>query len=169
MREEGVVKMGEDMHCGDGRPDPGQDGCVAIVGAGYVGLALAAYLVQRGRLVFLVEVDPERRRALAKGELPIHEEGVDSVLIPALRDGVVAVTGELERALEAARVVFVTVGTPTGGDGHPDLGAVTTVIGELRAHAKPGTVVVLKSTVPPGTGRLFQDRVHSGVGCDLRI
>jgi UDPglucose 6-dehydrogenase len=151
--------MGDGMD-GSRTGAPRQDGCVAIVGAGYVGLALAAYLVQRGRSVFLVEIDPERRGALANGELPIYEDGVDSVLIPAVRDAAVVVTGELERALDATRMVFVAVGTPSGSDGQPDLDAVSTVVSELRTHAKPGTVVVLKSTVPPGTGRLFQDQLE---------
>jgi UDPglucose 6-dehydrogenase len=136
--------------------DPPSDDCVAIVGAGYVGLALAAYLVLRGRSVLLVEANPGRREALAEGEMPIFEEGVGPVLAPAVRDGRVVVTGDLSRALDAARMVFVAVGTPSAADDHPDLGAVTAVVNELRSHAKPGTVVVLKSTVPPGTGRLVQ-------------
>jgi UDPglucose 6-dehydrogenase len=104
----------------------------------------------------MVEADPERRLALARGEMPIFEEGVGSVLAPAVREGRVVVTGDLSRALDAARMVFVAVGTPSAADDHPDLSAVISVVSELRAHAKPGTVVVLKSTVPPGTGRLIQ-------------
>jgi UDPglucose 6-dehydrogenase len=142
-----------------GTQDPPSDDCVAIVGAGYVGLALAAYLVLRGRSVLLVEANPERRQALAAGQMPIFEEGVGSVLAPAVRAGRVVVTGDLSRALDAARMVFVAVGTPSAADDHPDLSAVISVVGELRAHAKPGTVVVLKSTVPPGTGRLVQQQL----------
>jgi UDPglucose 6-dehydrogenase len=133
---------------------------VAIVGGGYVGLALAAYLVTSGRSVFLVEADLERRQALGRGEVPIHEPGVDSVLAQARQEGALDVTGDLGEALDVTRMVFVTVGTPSSVDDHPDLSAVTSVIGELRAHAKPGTVVVLKSTVPPGTGRRIQEQLQ---------
>lgn len=137
-----------------------QDGCVTIVGGGYVGLALAAHLVLRGRSVVLVEADPARRDALARGEMPIYEAGVDSVLAKAVRESAVTVTGDLGRALDEARMVFVAVGTPSAADGHPDLSAVTSVVSELRIHAKPGTVVVLKSTVPPGTTRRLQEQLQ---------
>jgi UDPglucose 6-dehydrogenase len=143
-----------------GHEDPGRDGCVAIVGAGYVGLALAAYLVTTGRSVLLVEADPERRTALARGEIPIYEAGLDSVLAPAMREATLVVTGDLGRALDATRMVFVAVGTPSAADDNPDLSAVTSVVSELRTHAKPGTVVVLKSTVPPGTGRSIQEQLQ---------
>jgi UDPglucose 6-dehydrogenase len=138
----------------------GQDGCVTIVGGGYVGLALAAHLVLSGRSVALVEADPVRRDALARGEMPIYEAGVDSVLAKAVRESAVTVTSDLGRALDETRMVFVAVGTPSAADGHPDLSAVTSVVGEMRIHAKPGTVVVLKSTVPPGTTRLLQEQLQ---------
>lgn len=141
-------------------PGDSQDGCVAVVGAGYVGLALAAYLVTNGRSVLLVEANPERRDTLTRGEMPIYEAGVDSVLASAVREASLVVTGDLGRALDATRMVFVTVGTPPGANDHPDLSAVTSVVNELRAHAKPGTVVVLKSTVPPGTGRQVQEQLE---------
>jgi UDPglucose 6-dehydrogenase len=137
-----------------------QDGCVTIVGGGYVGLALAAHLVTNGRSVVLVEVDSTRRDSLARGEMPIYEVGVDSVLAQAIRDSAVKVTGDLRRALDETRMVFVAVGTPSAADGHPDLSAVNSVVSELRVHAKPGTVVVLKSTVPPGTTRRVQDQLQ---------
>src|SRR6185312_10613836 len=96
------------------RRPPGQDGCVGVVGGGYVGLALAAYLVTSGRSVLLVEADAERRHALSRGEMPIYEAGVDSVLSRALREASLVVTGDLGLALDATRMVFITVGTPPG-------------------------------------------------------
>lgn len=137
-----------------------QDRCVTIVGGGYVGLALAAYLVMNGRSVVLVEADPERRHALARGEMPIYEAGVDSVLAQAVRESLVVVTGDLGGALDSTRLVFVAVGTPSAADGNPDLSAVASVVSDLRVHAKPGTVVVLKSTVPPGTTRWCQEQLQ---------
>lgn len=144
----------------DGRGSPSRDGSVAIVGGGYVGLTLAAYLLTSGRSVLLVEADPERRHALSRCEMPIYEAGVDSVIASGAREGALEVTGDIGRALDAVRIVFVTVGTPPAADGHPDLSAVTSVVTELRVHAKPGTVVVVKSTVPPGTGRVIQERLE---------
>jgi len=146
----------------DGNEHSGQDRdwVVAIVGGGYVGLTLAAYLLASGRSVLLVEADPQRRHTLSRGEVPIYEAGVDSVLGQAVREATLEVTGDLEQALDVARMVFVTVGTPQAADDHPDLSAVASVITELRVHAKPGTVVAVKSTVPPGTARLIQEQLE---------
>jgi UDPglucose 6-dehydrogenase len=140
--------------------NPGQDRNVAVVGGGYVGLTLAAYLVTTGRSVSLVEIASERRDALARGEVPLHEPGVESVLRQALRESALDVTADLGRALDATRMVFITVGTPSSANHYPDLSAVTSVINELRVHARPGTVVVLKSTVPPGTARRIQEQLQ---------
>lgn len=139
---------------------PEQDGCVAIVGGGYVGLALAAYVVTSGRSVVLVEADPERRHALARGEMPIYEAGVDPVLRQAVQEATLVVTEDLGRALDVTRMVFITVGTPPAANDRPDLSAVTSVASALRVQAKPGTVVVLKSTVPPGTCRQIQEQLQ---------
>jgi len=139
---------------------PEQDGCVTIVGGGYVGLALAAYLIINGRSVVLVEADPERRHALAQGEMPIYEAGVGPVLAQAVEESALVVTGDLGRALDATRMAFIAVGTPSGAGGDPDLTAVASVVSDLRVHAKPGTVVVLKSTVPPGTTRRFAGQLR---------
>lgn len=155
--QEGRVSAASDGH-EHGSHD--SDGVVAIVGGGYVGLTLAAYLLTSERSVTLVEADPQRRHALSRGEMPIHEEGLDSVLGQALREGTLEVTGDLGQALDVARMVFVTVGTPQAADDHPDLSAVISVVSELRVHAKPGTVVVVKSTVPPGTARLIQEQLE---------
>lgn len=145
---------------GDGNGNVGPDEWVTVVGAGYVGLALTAYLVTTGRSVVLVEADPERRHAIARGEMPIHEAGVDSAVTQALREQALVVTGDIGRALDSTRMVFVAVGTPSAVTGYPDLSAVASVVSELRVHAKPGTVVVMKSTVPPGTSRRIQQQLQ---------
>src|SRR5579875_2542413 len=111
-----------------GRAVPVHDRCVAIVGGGYAGLALAAHLVTSGRSVFLVEADPGRRDALIRGEIPIYEPGLDSVLTRAAGEAALHVTGDLRRALGATRMAFITVGTPSAEDHHPDLSAVNSVI-----------------------------------------
>ena len=60
-------------------PQP-DDHVICVIGAGYVGLVTAAGLAERGREVRVVEVDRERRAAVAAGLSPIHEEGLDDLL-----------------------------------------------------------------------------------------
>jgi UDPglucose 6-dehydrogenase len=131
------------------------------VGGGYVGLAVAAHLVTKGRLVCLVEVDPERRLALGQGRMPFYEPGLDSILEWATREAVLQVTGDLGSVLSDSRMVFVAVGTPPAEHHEPDLRAINSVISQVRAHAKPGTVLTIKSTVPPGTARRIQRQLEA--------
>jgi UDPglucose 6-dehydrogenase len=104
----------------------------------------------------MVEVDPERREQISRGEAPIFEPGLDSLLGEALRTQTLAVEPDLAAALRVNRLVVVAVGTPSLPDGRADLTALNHVVAGISEHALPGTVVVIKSTVPPGTGRRIQ-------------
>jgi UDPglucose 6-dehydrogenase len=133
---------------------------VAVVGAGYVGLITAAGLASKGLRVWCVDQDPVRVKQLKAGEVPFSEPGLPE-LLAAARITLHPVES-LREAFVAApdiRMVFVAVGTPTLKDkrtgeevvsGAPDLDDVMGVAGEVAAY--PGVAVVMKSTVPPGTG-----------------
>ena len=124
---------------------------IAVVGAGYVGLVHGSCLAAAGRAVTMVEVDEERRRVLQSGRVPIYEPGLDRLIQTALEAGNLRVTGDIAAALVDARIVIVAVGTPSAADGRADLSAVDAVVASVREHARAGTVLVIKSTVPPGT------------------
>jgi UDPglucose 6-dehydrogenase len=122
---------------------------VAVFGAGYVGLVTGACLADLGHDVVVRDVVPEKVDALERGQIPIYEPGLDDVVArarPRLR-----FTLDVDEALGGAEYVFVCVGTPATYSGDADLSAVWTVIDELGA-ARPDAVVVMKSTVPVGTG-----------------
>src|SRR5215210_622376 len=122
---------------------------VALFGAGYVGLVTGACLADLGHDVVVRDVVAEKVDALQRGEIPIYEPGLDDVVArarPRLR-----FTLDVREALEGAEFVFVCVGTPATYSGDADLSAVWTVVDELRA-AGPDAIVVMKSTVPVGTG-----------------
>ncbi|HEX3605544.1 MAG TPA: UDP-glucose/GDP-mannose dehydrogenase family protein [Candidatus Dormibacteraeota bacterium] len=136
------------------------DRTIAIAGAGYVGLVTGACLASADRRVVMVEVDPERRQTLAEGRVPIYEPGLEPVLRAALEAGHLRVTDDWEEALAEATMVVVAVGTPPRADGRADLTAVEGVIATVRAHARPGTVLVMKSTVPPGTSARLQQQLR---------
>ena len=122
---------------------------VAVFGAGYVGLVTGACLADLGHDVVVRDVLPDKVEALQGGGIPIYEPGLDDVVArarPRLR-----FTLDVREALAGAEFVFVCVGTPATYSGDADLSAVWTVVDELRA-AGPDAVVVMKSTVPVGTG-----------------
>jgi UDPglucose 6-dehydrogenase len=121
---------------------------LAIFGAGYVGLVTAACFAELGHDVAVRDVLPERIEALLAGELPIYEPGLDDLLE---RNGErLRFTTDVREALDGADFLFICVGTPPTYSGDADLSAVWTVLDELPQDTR--TTVVMKSTVPVGTG-----------------
>jgi UDPglucose 6-dehydrogenase len=127
---------------------------VAIVGMGYVGLVTGVCLAEKGLQVTCVELDEEKVQAVAGGVPPIHEDGLEELLARNL-GGRFEATTDLAAAVGDAEVTMIAVGTPFDGT-EIDLGAVraaTRSIGEaIRGH-DDFPVVVVKSTVVPGTTR----------------
>jgi UDPglucose 6-dehydrogenase len=121
---------------------------IAVFGAGYVGLVSGACFADLGHDVRIRDVIPERIEALRRGVVPIHEPGLDDVLARAADR--MLFTLDVGEALEDAEFVFVAVGTPPTLSGDADLSAVWTVVDELPADTR--AVLVMKSTVPVGTG-----------------
>jgi UDPglucose 6-dehydrogenase len=121
---------------------------IAVFGAGYVGLVTGACFADLGHDVILRDVLPERIEQLRRGEVPIYEPGLDEV-IERNRDRL-AFTLDVREAVSGAEYLYVAVGTPPTYSGDADLSAVWTVVDELPAETR--AIVVMKSTVPVGTG-----------------
>ena len=126
----------------------------AVVGMGYVGAVSAAALAQRDWAVVGVEVNPTMSALLQAGASPISEPGLNEAIAAATEAGRFQATDDLAAAVRDAEVVMVAVGTPTGDDGQADLEAIDRVTEQLaealRTHPGP-CVVMIRSTVPPGT------------------
>jgi UDPglucose 6-dehydrogenase len=133
-----------------------QSAVVGIFGAGYVGLVTGACFAELGHRVVVRDVVPERIAELRAGKLPIYEPGLDE-LVERNRERL-AFTLDVAEVVDAAEFLFVCVDTPSTYSGDADLSRVWTVIDELPGDLA-GTVLVMKSTVPVGTG----DRVRSAL------
>jgi UDPglucose 6-dehydrogenase len=122
---------------------------VGVFGAGYVGLVTAACLAELGNDVVVRDVVVEKIEKLRRGQVPIHEPGLDELL--AQNAERLDFTLDAADAVEGAEFLFICVDTPPLYSGDADLSRVWTVIDELpRVGGNP--VVVMKSTVPVGTG-----------------
>lgn len=125
---------------------------VAIIGSGYVGLVSGACFADFGHEVTCIDKDESKIRALKRGEIPIYEPGLDELVASNVR------AGRLDFAVDftpvrSADIVMIAVGTPSRrGDGHADLSYVHAAAKEIAEHISGFTVVVMKSTVPVGTG-----------------
>ena len=124
---------------------------IGVIGAGYVGLVTGACLASLGHSVTLRDIDPEKVRMIEAGEPPIHEDGL-AQLMAEHRERLTA-TLDLAQMLAASEIVFIAVDTPPTHSGDADLSRVMTVLEELEAVGGTGDhVLVMKSTVPVGTG-----------------
>jgi UDPglucose 6-dehydrogenase len=124
---------------------------VAVVGAGYVGLASALSLAHGGHRVTVLERDAARVATLRKGEDPLGESGFEALATAT----VVTYTTEPSAALVDADVILVAVGTPTSERGGADLTALHAAARTIDGTARPCTVLV-RSTVPVGTADELQ-------------
>jgi UDPglucose 6-dehydrogenase len=122
---------------------------ISVFGAGYAGLVTGVCFAELGHTVAIRDILPERIEKLRGGEVTIFEPELEE-LIERNRSKL-TFTLDAGEALDGAEFVFVCVGTPPTYSGDADLSAVWTVIDEL-AIARPGSTLVMKSTVPVGTG-----------------
>jgi UDPglucose 6-dehydrogenase len=127
---------------------------IAVIGTGYVGLVSGACFSEFGVSVVCVDKEEAKIARLRRGEMPIYEPGLESLVAANVAAGRLSFTTELKPAIAGADAVFIAVGTPSRrGDGHADLSYVFAAAEEIGGALTDYTVVVTKSTVPVGTGR----------------
>jgi UDPglucose 6-dehydrogenase len=132
---------------------------VAIIGLGYVGLTTSLGLAKIGNSVIGVEINPERLGSLNSGVLPIFEPGLDSELVNSLKSGRLSLTESIKEAAEISKMFFVCVPTPQDDNGAADLKYVIAASKQIADCASPGSVIVVKSTVPVGTGEMLRKTI----------
>ena len=126
---------------------------VAMIGTGYVGLVSGVCFSEFGLDVVCVDKNADKIDRLNRGELPLYEPGLDSLMAGNVKGGRLSFTTDLGQAVNGAEAVFIAVGTPSRrGDGHADVSFVHEAAGEIAAAISGYTVIVNKSTVPVGTG-----------------
>ncbi len=136
---------------------------IGVIGTGYVGLVTAAGFAELGSDVWCVDIDAEKVERLQRGEVPIYEPGLAEVL--AENRSRIHFSTDIGDALANARLLFVAVGTPPTLSGDADLTAVHAVVDAISDSGEHA--LVMKSTVPCGTGRTiqrtFRDRGMEGM------
>ena len=124
---------------------------ITVVGAGYVGLVTGACLAEMGNHVVCLDIDPRKIAMLQQGKLPIHEPGLDAVVLRNIAAGRLQFTTDGAAAVAHGTLQFIGVGTPPDEDGSADLQYVLAAAANIGQHMTDYKVVVDKSTVPVGT------------------
>jgi len=134
---------------------------IGVIGTGYVGLVTAVGFAELGSEVYCVDIDHAKIELLSRGEVPIYEPGLAELIA---RNGErLHFSTSLDEAVAGARLLFVSVGTPPTYAGDADLSAVLAVVEAMPASAEHA--LVMKSTVPCGTGRsIVRMLVEAGKG-----
>jgi UDPglucose 6-dehydrogenase len=134
---------------------------IAVIGAGYVGLVTGAGLADFGNDVICVDVDVKKIEALRNGQIPIYEPGLDTLVKKNVTEGRLHFTTDLPEAIRKGRAIFIAVGTPPKEDGSADLRYVEAVARSIAEHMNGPKLVITKSTVPIGTGRMIEQIIES--------
>jgi len=127
---------------------------VAVYGLGKMGLPLAAVLADITGTVTGVDIDPEVVAAIERGESPVDgEPGLPELVAETAANGSLRATTESDRAAADATIHVVIVPTLVDESDEPDLSALLAAVDAIATGLSPGDLVVIESTVPPGTTR----------------
>jgi UDPglucose 6-dehydrogenase len=129
---------------------------ITVIGCGYLGATHAAAMADLGHEVLGMEIDAEKREALARGEAPMYEPQLDELLARTVASGQLRFTDSYAEVAAFGEIHFVCVGTPQQPERlAADVSQVESAISGLAPHLDRPTLVVGKSTVPVGTaGRM---------------
>lgn len=127
---------------------------ISVFGLGYVGAVSCGCLPELGHEVIGVDTNPLKVEMINAGQSPVVEEGINELIGQAVRCGKLRATGDLRDAVLNSEVSLISVATPSNPNYTPNLGAVDSVvrsIGQALRDKDGPHVIVLRSTVPPGT------------------
>lgn len=147
------MKIEEDKILGDSLPIK-----TAVVGFGYIGSVIAASIAVSGAEVVCVEKNKEIINKIKSGESHIVEEGFNELLKKAIGSGRFQISDDWS-SVGTCEVVIVCVGTPLGENGAPDLSALNAAFKTLEEYLVPRQLIIIKSTVGPGTTREFFNKL----------
>ena len=136
---------------------------ISVHGCGYVGLVSGACFAEIGVNVICVDIDRAKVERLQRGELHIHEPGLEDLVRRNLESGRLRFSADVREAVEHGEAQFITVSTPPGGNGEADLRQVFAVAESIAAHMPGYRLVACKSTVPVGTCAEVEKRIAAAL------
>ena len=133
---------------------------LSVIGTGYLGATHAAAMSSLGFEVVGIDVDQSKLEVLKSGRVPFYEPGLDELLTAEVASGRLIFTSDFAAARDCD-VHFICVGTPQRKDGlAADLTYVDSALESIAPHAKAGSLIVGKSTVPVGTADRLSRRLQ---------
>lgn len=136
---------------------------ISIIGIGYVGLACVCGFAKLGNIVYAQDIDKKKVMNLKKGNIDIYEPDISRIFKRYL-DKKIFVSLVSKSKIRISDFIFICVGTPTLKSGRVDLNAVKQSIKFVKKYAKPKSIIVIKSTIPPLTCKKLLDLIPKNIG-----
>lgn len=124
---------------------------ISVIGTGYVGLVTGVCFAEMGNHITCIDIDKDKVKKMQDGKCPIYEPGLEALMQNSISDKRIEFSTSYE-SINNAKAVFMAVGTPSREDGSADLKYLYAALDDLVPFIKDDLIVVLKSTVPIGTG-----------------
>ncbi|HPF40322.1 MAG TPA: UDP-glucose/GDP-mannose dehydrogenase family protein [Phycisphaerae bacterium] len=134
---------------------------ITIVGTGYVGLVTGTCFADCGNHVCCLDIDPTKVALLKAGKCTIYEPGLEELIVQNSRAGRLTFTTDIHEATRHGEVIFLCVGTPPSADGSADLSGIEAAARSIAEQMQESRIVVIKSTVPVGTGDRIETLMRS--------
>ena len=133
---------------------------ICVIGVGYVGLVTGACFAEFGIRVTCVDNDQKKINELKQGKIPIYEPGLEEIVAKNVKENRLSFSDNLEDAVKNSLVVFIAVGTPSDPKGKADLRYVKQVAEAIGRTMDGYKLIVTKSTVPVGTGKIIHEIIR---------
>jgi UDP-N-acetyl-D-glucosamine dehydrogenase len=126
---------------------------ISVIGQGYVGLPLSIHAAESGYLVTGIDLDERKIQEIKSGNSTIEDISSER-LLNQIKSGHYCISKDYSK-IKDSTIVLICVPTPLDVNRKPDLSYVTNAISEVSKYLSPGSLVILESTVEPGTTRNF--------------
>jgi len=124
---------------------------LSVIGTGYVGLVTGTCFAEMGNDVTCIDIDENKVQRMKEGICPIYEPGLEPMMRANYKENRLSFATNYD-SINESNVVFMAVGTPSREDGSADLKYIYAALDQLTPFIRDGLIIVLKSTVPVGTG-----------------
>ena len=133
---------------------------ITVIGTGYVGLVTGACFSKMGNKVYCVDIVEEKIEGLKNNILPIFEPHLGTIVKNGQERGDLIFTTDIREALDNTNIIFIAVGTPMAEDGSANLDYIFSAATDIAENISRDSLVVIKSTVPVGTGFKVRDHIN---------
>lgn len=143
---------------------------ITIIGVGYVGLVSGTMLSEQGHKVDCIDINTKKIELLKSGKIPLYEPGLADYLENNIKSQRIRFFDSYFQINPNTEVVFITVDTPSDSLGNANLQNVYNAVSEVSERVNQDCLIVIKSTVPPGTAEnIYNYLSNKGYNFDLGV